>query len=690
MIKTLIPLLPFLCALAAEAQVDFSAFPRKLQLYARNAASDTGTVPVSGTVTGSGQGYTVLRVKVYRNNSLLKTWNQNLAFAGGTADFSVPIPIKAELAQYKFEAYGVSGSAETLLRSADSVVCGDIYIISGQSNAEAHSFAGSARANNSPYIRVFGYATSASDTTWRVGQGDGNQDTPGNTGQWGLRMARRIVDNHGIPVAIFNGCASGMAIDFFKRNNAAPENTAGNYGKLLTRLRKTGLAASAQALLWFQGEQDANLNTPLATYMNAFTTLRSDWLKDYPALAKIYLFQVGSTCNTSNQTAAEYVDHVNQVKEAQRRLGETVPGVQTLSSSGGEHFDDGGASCHFPFANGYEMFGNDAYRLLARDFYGKPADDIDAPAIRFAEVSGEREITLVLKNILDSLAWNTGSEKNFRIEGSAAQVSSGKTAWNRIVLTLSGAPAGATGISYLGNAGSHADPLVRNRNAIGALHFYKFPLTTARYRDSASVAAILKANGLAIPVDSVAAYSGPRITSLRLGARKLALLPPDIGYLDSLRTLDLKGNLLAALPREIARLPALASIDVAGNRLCAIADSLAGWIDIRATAAGWRATQTGDGIGSCAGTGMRRQDAGAPGPSEGLSMRMTPGFLHLEWPMAIPGRTVRIVRPNGTVAARQAVVSERADLDLRALGRGLYSLQVLATGRASSRMLLIP
>ena len=650
MIKALILLITFFFFTVAQAQVNFTAIPRKLQLYARNAPSDNGAVIISGTMRSAGADYSGMRVKIYRNNSLFTTLNQNLTFSGGSAPFSFAYAIKAELAEYKFEALGVNSSSETLLRSADSVVCGDVYIITGQSNAEAHSFAGSASANNSPFIRVFGYAGSGSDTLWRVGQGDGNGDSPGNTGQWGLRMARLLIDNHRIPVAIFNGCQSGQAIATFKRNSSNP-------------------ADPNTALFWFQGEQDANDATSMADYMTAFTALRSGWLSDYPSIKKIYVFQIGSFCINGGVPAETFPDHVNQIKEAHRRLGEEAPDLQTMSSSGADHYNDGSTFCHYPYTNGYELFGNNAYWLLARDFYGKTADNIDAPTIKFAEVSGLSEITLIMKNIMDSITWNSGSETNFHIEGSTANVVTGKTFWNRIVLTLSGTPAGATGISYMGTHDWHADPIVRNRNGIGAVHFYKFPLTSAKHRDSSCVAAILKANGSTLPVDSAAVYSGQRITALRLSGKKISVIPADIGYMDSLKTLDLTANLLATLPLEITK-TSPTNVLVNSNRMCSdkLSDTIKTWINRYSKDVNWQATQLADALHLCDGT----LTASFRSPEEMAAFSNSQWFVatirgkYLLLNIAIPEEvtSIKVLKVNGSIFKKFEQASIMMMIDL--------------------------
>jgi hypothetical protein len=83
----------------------------------------------------------------------------------------------------------------------------------------------------------------------------------------------------------------------------------------------------------------------------------------------------------------------------------------------------------------------------------------------------------------------------------------------------------------------------------------RFPPITPRYRDSVSVAAILRANNLNLTVDAVSTSSASgRIVALNLDSLNISVLPGDIGKMDSLKTIDLNGNRLTSLPREIVLL----------------------------------------------------------------------------------------------------------------------------------------
>ena len=132
------------------------------------------------------------------------------------------------------------------------------------------------------FIRVYaGGATSSSglinNEQWYYGQGDGNENTNGNTGQWGLVLAKKLIDELNIPIAIFNGAHGGQPIEFFQRPANYTSSTDSNYGRLFYRLQKTGLKEKVRGLLWSQGEANAGATNNLSieqykTYFENFYT----------------------------------------------------------------------------------------------------------------------------------------------------------------------------------------------------------------------------------------------------------------------------------------------------------------------------------------------------------------------------------------------------------------------------------
>ena len=69
---------------------------------------------------------------------------------------------------------------------------------------------------NLEYYQVVNSSGLLNDDQWYYAQGDGNEDSGGNAGQWGLALAKMIKDQLDIPIAIFNGADGGKPISFFE------------------------------------------------------------------------------------------------------------------------------------------------------------------------------------------------------------------------------------------------------------------------------------------------------------------------------------------------------------------------------------------------------------------------------------------------------------------------------------------
>lgn len=458
----------FLVPVLGIAQVSVTTFPAHLQLYPRDLVSNEATVTADGTVDLSGISYSELRMKVYRDNILQATETAVLGAGTGIVPFSITYDITAEINNYKFELYGFNG-AETLIEEADSVVAGDVYVIQGQSNAEAHIFDGTAGGEENSYTRVYGrsvYPSSAIDKLdWYIGQGDGDRLSDGNTGQWGLKMANSLVTNHSIPVAIFNGAHGGKPITFFARNDSDHDDHSTNYGKLLNRLLRTNSDQSIRGFFWFQGEQDAADGQTENYYKAQFGGIFNDWGDDI-AVEKFYIVQVreGQYYNI-NQTLP--------IQEAHRVFADSLPNVETISTSSLQQHTD---NVHLAFTNGFEKLGELSYKLLDRDLFGAPDVNVSSPNIVSASLSNTNEITLYTEKATDAITADAGIESHFILEGSVETITAVTILGSQIVLTTSGSPSGASGISYAPPKGGTGS--VVNTNGAGLVSFYDFPVAT--------------------------------------------------------------------------------------------------------------------------------------------------------------------------------------------------------------------
>ncbi|MEM7390923.1 MAG: sialate O-acetylesterase, partial [Verrucomicrobiota bacterium] len=399
----------------------------------------------------------------------LETYLNRKYRAGPTnATFNLSRTILAQPAGYDFEVCLVQGTVTTVVRTINNVVAGDVYLINGQSNAEARMFGGSANGNQHPFVRSFGVRdalpSALLDQAWRTAEGD-MQAGPAAVGQWGLRLGRRLFDAHQIPVALLNGARGGQPIDYFQRTDASHIALNNNYGRLLFRAQQAGVADRIRGVFWYQGESDG-ANGP--AHESGFIALYNDWLENYPGLERVYLHQIRVGCALITKNDVD-------LRDRQRRLPDAFPGMTVLSTTGLNGHD----GCHFSYANGYESIGDHLFDLLNRDFYGSPdRPNIEAPNIASVVFGDPVRTSLIVRtrNPTDHLVFDPGAELDFLVAGSGVTVVGGAAEGNRIRLGLSADGVGSTGLTYTGHIG--AGPWVTNVAGVGLLTFSRVPIQT--------------------------------------------------------------------------------------------------------------------------------------------------------------------------------------------------------------------
>ena len=399
--------------------------------------------------------YSSIKVKLLKNEELLETYEQNLSYSDEVAIFSFSININAELSKYRVIIEAEYNGIFESINNIGDIVAGDTFIVQGQSNAAAPSYNGSSSEYESEFIRVYsGGNTSSSgmisNDSWYYGQGDGNEGSNGNTGQWGLVLARRIVDEIGVPVAIFNGAHGGQPISFFQAPEDYNSSTASNYGRMYYRLNKTGLKDSVRAILWSQGEADAFANG-LSTeqYKDAFVNLKNSWSNDLINLERVYVFQTRE-CNCGTSSTGRLL-----IKEAQRQLAFENDDISIMPTTGMTTHSD---NCHYPFTNGYETFGNRIYKPVMRDLFSYSyEEEIDAPMILSANLTSTQ--TLVIETSAENLMINTTdtsailnkvSNDYILTNANNVSISSFEIQGNSIVFNLDGNPGSSPVISFYG------------------------------------------------------------------------------------------------------------------------------------------------------------------------------------------------------------------------------------------------
>ncbi len=463
----------------AEANViTYTNLPRTLQFFARDS-QDSALVTYSGSLFTSG--YDSAYIEVYRNNLLWKRRSAKLTYMNGSASFNLGQKIYSELAEYKFRFFLKSGSTSTHISTADSLVCGDVFIITGQSNANPTS---SSATYKNEYCRSFGVQTAnynsttynPADTVWGFSRADGSVypfSGPYNVGVWGLRLQELIRNTYGKPTCIINGGRASSTIAMHLRNDANPTDLTTTYGRLLYRVKKSGLADKVKAIFWFQGESDGT--TAWVNYMSNFKKLHNSWKTDFPGFSKAFLFQTRPCCSEQ---------YASQMRDVQRRIPDELPNIELMSTAGIPHYE----GCHYGY-QGYLWIADMAFRPLSRYYYGgTDTVNMRPPHVKaaFFISPAKNEIAVLFSNSSPA-SWpadtlNQKMRDYFYLDGQTGKVQSGSVNGDTVKLKLFTSST-ATKLTYLPTVWTHDDslvyggPFLRNPRRIGALSFHDYPIS---------------------------------------------------------------------------------------------------------------------------------------------------------------------------------------------------------------------
>ncbi len=468
-------LLIFLCT-SAKAQkyfaTTFDKLPQNYQLYPRDAKNEA-IVPISGKIEDAGWDY--FSVQIFRNKQQINYQKAPIAYTNSVGKFSFSsVKIKAEKAEYDFKIYAVKGKDSLNLVNRENIVAGDVYVISGQSNATC--FFQDVRTNE--YCRTFGKISpnfgvdiaSPADTLWDLANKDNYNQ---GVGTMGFELQKTILEKYGIPTCVINGAFHFSSMKkHATRTLNNPADLTNGYGRLLYRLQKAGVAQSVKALVYRQGETEAYGEE--IDWSGNFDNYYKNIKVDMPSLKQIYLFQIDIVGFTDLLEASV-------VRDVQRKKSSQYPDIQILASVGTTDFD----GLHYSF-EGYAQNGQELSRLVEKDFYNSTdTDNIQAPNIRKAYFSktDKSEITLVFDKD-QVLSW-TEQVRNFLminqfyLDGKTGSVKSGIAKDNQIILTLNN-PSAASLISYLppfilnkSPEYPYIGPYIKNKRGLRTLSFYE-------------------------------------------------------------------------------------------------------------------------------------------------------------------------------------------------------------------------
>lgn len=362
-----------------KTEVTIASFPKNYQLHARNN-NNKAFIEISGTAEKTVDS---LITKVYRPNNIVSR-----TAIKAQSSFSFNLEIEALLHNYIIELFAKKSSGEEILvKKVTHVTAGDVYVISGQSNAWAIDYDNKYNpqdlSDKSLWVRTIGsmhvydrkaILPEAENTDWFIASGKapdirGGLQLVGNgmIGVLGMRLGINLVETEKVPIAIINGAGGGGAISFYQKTRNYDLDVA--YGRLQYRLENSGLKNNIKAFIWNQGENNAGDN--VLSYKNALIQLYTSLTSDY-TFEFFYIIQTPPGCNSSSGHQT--------IREAQRQFSIDNDKIKILTRHGfspnpnqpdGNYFLSDG--CHY-HAHGYEVLADWICNLALFDFYGGIVD----------------------------------------------------------------------------------------------------------------------------------------------------------------------------------------------------------------------------------------------------------------------------------------------------------------------------
>ena len=438
--------------------------PEEGQFYAREDKNE-GTLHYNGTLAEAADS---VFLKLYADDKLVST-----ATAKPAADKSYALSAKLKPGLIKYKVEFGTGS-DTVLQTVGNLVCGDAYIIDGQSNALATDTGEKAPPETNEWIRSYGRPGDGKEAkgnlwcnpVWKAGKGD-----KAELGWWGMELAKRLLESQKVPIFMLNAAVGGTRIDQHQRAADNPTDLTTIYGRMLWRVQQARLTHGIRSILWHQGENDQGADGPTGgygweTYHPLFIEMAAGWKTDFPNVQHYYVFQIWpNSCGMGGRSGSG-----DMLREKQRTLPALFSKMSILSTLGVK--PPGG--CHFPLV-GWAEFARMIQPLIERDHYDKvPAGPISAPNLRRAAFGATRD-TVVLE-FDQPVVWDDKLAGQFYLDGEKGKVGSGSVAGTVLTLKLK-EPSTATKITYLKEIEWNQDTLLEGTNGLASLTFCNVPMS---------------------------------------------------------------------------------------------------------------------------------------------------------------------------------------------------------------------
>ena len=442
------------------------------QFYARDEMGQ-GTLYYKGTLKKTAD---TVFLRLYADDKLIETQRQTIC-QGMAYAFSTKL--KAGLIRYRTE-FGIERAGrETILHKAKDLVCGDVFIIQGQSNAEAWTDDRVVHPYRSPWLRSFGTPSTnkdrARDAVWgnALSFNGGPNHHHFQIGYWGVELGKLLIEKHKIPICIINGAQGGTRVDQHQRNEADPTDVTTIYGRLLWRLQQAKLTHGVRAVLWHQGENDQGESGATGTfgwvnYQDYFIRMTASWKEDYPNIKHYYTHQIWPGACGSRSVEND------RLREQQRRLPEQFSNMSIMSTLGIRP----GGGCHHP-PEGYAAMARQLFPLVNQHNYGvRSKEPVTPPNIQSVSYANalKDELTLVFDQ---NVKWDEAIAGRFYLDDAPAKITT-VVGTGRIITLKLAEPSQAKTLTYVrGGKWKQDQAIIWGSNNIAALTFCEVPIQPA-------------------------------------------------------------------------------------------------------------------------------------------------------------------------------------------------------------------
>jgi len=441
------------------------------QFYARDDKNE-GTLYYNGTLSNAAE---KVFVKLYADNKLIKT---ETAKPATDKSYAFTLKLKPGLIQYKVEFGTKADGQEKVLEMVNDLVCGDAFIIDGQSNALATDTGEQSPPETNKWIRSFGGPTGWGDgTQWFVNEFQKKGVNPwcypvwkaqkgekAELGWWGMCLAKRLHESQKVPIFILQAAVGGSRIDMHQRCETKPADLSTMYGRLLWRVQQAKLTHGIRAIIWHQGENDQGSDGPSGgygweAYQSYFVEMSAAWKQDFPNVQHYTVFQIfPNSCAMGGGNG-------DMLRERQRTLPSLYSNMSILSTLGVR--PPGGA--HYPL-EGWAVFARMLQPIIEKEIYGKvPAGPVTSPNVKSVKYASSAQDKIAVE-FDQPVVWSETLVGEFYLDGEKGKVASGAVSGNVLTLNLQGASS-AKKISYIKEMSWSQDRVLIGANGLAALTF---------------------------------------------------------------------------------------------------------------------------------------------------------------------------------------------------------------------------